>query len=177
MPYFGILLKDIFFIDEGNEDFVNSTQVNFEKMQMLADYISKIIAMQKQSFTFTPSLVLKAYLLYDTLILSEEEQYSNSTKIHRISHTNSSSSLKNLLRGSPMKARKSKSMNLNQEFDSANIKVLRRKSMIKKGSNDDFSISYDSLLLRSSETKNQPKLNTSIPIITVSPSLTKSANL
>lgn len=90
--FIGILLKDIFFIDEGNEDFINTTHVNFEKMEMLADYISKIISMQKQTYKFTPSLVLKAYLLYDTLILSEEEQYNTSTKNQRESLASKNSS-------------------------------------------------------------------------------------
>jgi hypothetical protein len=54
-------------------------------MEMLADYIGKIITLQKYDYKFTPSLVLKSYILYDTLILSEDDQYAASTRNTRTS--------------------------------------------------------------------------------------------
>lgn len=60
-------------------------------------------------------------------------------------------------------------MTINREFDkSATDKTIRKKNLTKQGSADDFTISYESLLPRSSSTR-KLDIGTEIPKIRVTP--------
>lgn len=48
LPYFGIYLRDITFLDEGNPDFLENGLLNFEKLRMVGAKLSEIRQFQSQ---------------------------------------------------------------------------------------------------------------------------------
>ena len=64
LPYVGIYLKDLTFIDEGNEDRIEGhpNLVNWSKMQMQAQVIQQIRLCQKKGFSFNPSFNVQAFV-------------------------------------------------------------------------------------------------------------------
>jgi hypothetical protein len=73
-----LTLKDITFADDGNPSFVEDRSVNFDKFRLIAAILSPVTAMQKTPQTHTSNLVLRSYLMYDTLVLDSDEQYERS---------------------------------------------------------------------------------------------------
>lgn len=63
LPYLGIFLKDLTFIDEGNEDIVDNL-INWNKMQMQAKTISKIREFQKIPFMFKDVFQIQTFVCH-----------------------------------------------------------------------------------------------------------------
>jgi hypothetical protein len=81
LPYSAMYLKDITFIEDGNKDYVEDSKINVSKMSMLASYLVLIINYQKIKFPFKKDANLQSQLMYNVVILSEEEQYEMSKRM------------------------------------------------------------------------------------------------
>eukprot|EP01107_Rhizomastix_libera_P012640 TRINITY_DN321_c0_g1_i5.p1 TRINITY_DN321_c0_g1~~TRINITY_DN321_c0_g1_i5.p1 ORF type:complete len:496 (-),score=172.71 TRINITY_DN321_c0_g1_i5:137-1624(-) len=83
LPYVGIYLKDLTFIDEGNEDRIEGhpNLVNWSKMQMQAQVIQQIRLCQKKGFSFNPSFNVQAFISGFDKRMSDEEAYARSLEI------------------------------------------------------------------------------------------------
>jgi len=79
MPYLGVCLRDIVFIEEGNPDYLNNenTLINFEKMKMLGEVFFQVKRCQTVKFSFERDPILQDYLrTIDSL--TEESLYKQS---------------------------------------------------------------------------------------------------
>jgi len=75
LPYLGVYLSDLTFIDEGNLDLLKDTQlINFEKRSMIAKVITEIQLFQQQPYCFRPVQLLQRYLS-NLKCISESEAY------------------------------------------------------------------------------------------------------
>jgi son of sevenless-like protein len=75
LPYLGVYLSDLTFIDEGNSDMLrDTTLINFEKRSMTAKVIIEIQLFQQQAYCFRPVQLLQKYLL-SMKCVSESEAY------------------------------------------------------------------------------------------------------
>eukprot|EP01102_Stenamoeba_stenopodia_P020851 TRINITY_DN826_c0_g8_i3.p1 TRINITY_DN826_c0_g8~~TRINITY_DN826_c0_g8_i3.p1 ORF type:complete len:865 (+),score=193.10 TRINITY_DN826_c0_g8_i3:912-3506(+) len=77
LPYFGIYLRDVTFIDEGNSDYVEDDLVNFVKLEMISNIVQEIESYQKSPFEIEPLPVLQNYFK-NLLILPETTRYKYS---------------------------------------------------------------------------------------------------
>lgn len=75
VPYLGVFLSDLTFIEDGNSDFVKGTDlINFEKCAMIAKVIRDIQQFQQLSYNFRPVFEIQNYLMkLDSL--NEKEAY------------------------------------------------------------------------------------------------------
>jgi len=64
LPYLGLYLKDLTFIEDGNMTYLEESVVNFQKMRMLAGIFKSISEFQRHSYNFTPVPQLQKYLLH-----------------------------------------------------------------------------------------------------------------
>ena len=55
LPYIGIFMKDLMMIDEGNENFIGPSLLNWQKMKMQADVILKIFSIKKKKYLIPKS--------------------------------------------------------------------------------------------------------------------------
>lgn len=93
MPFLGLYLKDLTFIEDGNANFSDSGAVNFFKMRMVASVISDIQRAQKSSFNFTKKLDVLSFLSYGLLIHDEDQIWKLSTQCEASSEVENSPSL------------------------------------------------------------------------------------
>lgn len=77
VPYLGIYLSDLTFIDEGNLDFLsqNDNLINFEKRVLTAKIVMKVQKFQKVPYIFQPVKEIQSYLT-NLDFLDEKETYS-----------------------------------------------------------------------------------------------------
>jgi son of sevenless len=61
IPFLGIFLTDLTFIDDGNKDKINE-MINFQKRRLYALSIKKLISFQQTQYTFNDDFSLKKYL-------------------------------------------------------------------------------------------------------------------
>lgn len=75
IPYFGLYLKDITFIDDGNPNSLDNGFMNYDKMKLVASVITQIQQLQTQCGTFKfPSLpILQDYLLFKAEVVPDED--------------------------------------------------------------------------------------------------------
>jgi len=75
IPYLGVYLSDLTFIDEGNQDIIKSTNlVNFDKRIMVSKVIVDIQQFQQLSYTLKPVPLLQSFLT-NLESLTEQEIY------------------------------------------------------------------------------------------------------
>jgi len=85
IPFFGVQLQDLTFIDEGNDDYTNEEEmiINFDKLSMFADTVHTFRRLQKLSYqiqiTNPMSILLNSILNCKTL--NEKEAYDESLKL------------------------------------------------------------------------------------------------
>jgi len=79
MPYIGLYLKDLTFIEQ-NENFDGAGAVNFYKMRMVAAVISDIQKAQQSNFNFKKKVDLLSYLTYGLLLHDEDTIWKLSMK-------------------------------------------------------------------------------------------------
>jgi len=90
IPYLGVYLTDLTFIEEGNKDFINGSLINFDKRRKIAQVIMEI-----QQYQATPYCLQEVPALREFLCklesFDENEAYANSLKVtqptHRHTHT------------------------------------------------------------------------------------------
>ena len=75
VPYIGIFLTDLIFINEGNPDELKGTNlVNFDKCVMIANVIQRIQSLQQVPYCLQPIPEIQSYLS-DLQILEEKELF------------------------------------------------------------------------------------------------------
>eukprot|EP00027_Filamoeba_sp_ATCC50430_P001073 CAMPEP_0168556048 /NCGR_PEP_ID=MMETSP0413-20121227/8670_1 /TAXON_ID=136452 /ORGANISM="Filamoeba nolandi, Strain NC-AS-23-1" /LENGTH=681 /DNA_ID=CAMNT_0008586959 /DNA_START=162 /DNA_END=2207 /DNA_ORIENTATION=+ len=78
IPYIGLYLKDLTFIEDGNETISNDV-VNFQKMSMIASIIQDIQTLQNRMFyRYKRNADLQHFVAFNLLILSEDDMYEHS---------------------------------------------------------------------------------------------------
>ena len=81
IPYLGIYLSDLTFIDEGTPNFTESGLLNFAKMRMIAHVIREVRQFQQTPYKIDPIHKAAAYLLDPALRLPDDELYQRSLMI------------------------------------------------------------------------------------------------
>ncbi|XP_014212900.1 ras-specific guanine nucleotide-releasing factor 2-like isoform X2 [Copidosoma floridanum] len=81
IPYLGIYLTDLSFIEEGTPNFTDDGLLNFSKMRMIAHVIREIRHFQQTPYKIEISKKVVHYLLDPSLLLEEDELYRLSLEI------------------------------------------------------------------------------------------------
>ncbi|XP_048187516.1 ras-specific guanine nucleotide-releasing factor 2 isoform X3 [Perognathus longimembris pacificus] len=81
VPYLGMYLTDLAFIEEGTPNFTEEGLVNFSKMRMISHIIREIRQFQQTSYRITHQPKVTQYLLDKALIIDEDTLYELSLKI------------------------------------------------------------------------------------------------
>ncbi|XP_008629236.2 PREDICTED: ras-specific guanine nucleotide-releasing factor 2, partial [Corvus brachyrhynchos] len=81
VPYLGMYLTDLAFIEEGTPNFTEEGLVNFSKMRMISHIIREIRQFQQPSYRIEHQQKVTHYLLDKTLIIDEDTLYELSLKI------------------------------------------------------------------------------------------------
>jgi son of sevenless-like protein len=80
IPYLGVYLTDLTFIEDGNKDFINDSLINFDKRRKIAQVIMEI-----QQYQATPYCLEEVPALRDFLLnletFDENEAYSHSLQV------------------------------------------------------------------------------------------------
>ncbi|XP_044765264.1 ras-specific guanine nucleotide-releasing factor 2-like isoform X3 [Coccinella septempunctata] len=81
IPYLGMYLTDLSFIEEGTPNFTAENLLNFSKMRMIAHVIREIRHFQLTSYKIELIRKVTSYLLDSSLLMDDEELYSTSLEI------------------------------------------------------------------------------------------------
>ncbi|XP_034943189.1 ras-specific guanine nucleotide-releasing factor 2-like [Chelonus insularis] len=81
IPYLGLYLTDLSFIEEGTPNFTEDGLLNFSKMRMIAHVIREIRHFQQTPFKIQPIKKVINYLLDTSLLLDEDDLYRMSLEI------------------------------------------------------------------------------------------------
>uniref|UniRef100_A0A8D3DHF4 Ras protein-specific guanine nucleotide-releasing factor 2b n=1 Tax=Scophthalmus maximus TaxID=52904 RepID=A0A8D3DHF4_SCOMX len=81
VPYLGMYLTDLAFIEEGTPNFTEEGLVNFSKMRMISHIIREIRQFQQTPYRIELQVKVTQYLLDKTLIMDEDTLYDLSLKI------------------------------------------------------------------------------------------------
>ncbi|XP_036382204.1 ras-specific guanine nucleotide-releasing factor 2 isoform X2 [Megalops cyprinoides] len=81
VPYLGMYLTDLAFIEEGTPNFTEEGLVNFSKMRMISHIIREIRQFQQTPYRIEHQPKVTQYLLDKTLIMDEDTLYELSLKI------------------------------------------------------------------------------------------------
>ncbi|XP_024946979.1 ras-specific guanine nucleotide-releasing factor 2 isoform X3 [Cephus cinctus] len=81
IPYLGLYLTDLSFIEEGTPNFTDDGLLNFSKMRMIAHVIREIRHFQQTPYKIELITKVTNYLLDTTLLLEEEDMYRMSLEI------------------------------------------------------------------------------------------------
>ncbi|KAL3290097.1 hypothetical protein HHI36_023465 [Cryptolaemus montrouzieri] len=81
IPYLGMYLTDLSFIEEGTPNFTADNLLNFSKMRMIAHVIREIRHFQLTSYKIELIKKVTSYLLDFSLLMDDEELYSTSLEI------------------------------------------------------------------------------------------------
>jgi hypothetical protein len=80
IPYLGVYLQDLTFIEEGNNDRLENGYINFIKFRMIADILIEIKQFQQKEYNLQPVPAIQEYLLM-TRILDEEKLFTLSQQV------------------------------------------------------------------------------------------------
>jgi len=77
LPYLGLILRDLTFIEDGNKNYLEELpdNMNFYKMRMLAKVFKSVRDYQRHPFYFTPVPALQHYLLHVRVEQNDNELY------------------------------------------------------------------------------------------------------
>ncbi|XP_023697708.2 ras-specific guanine nucleotide-releasing factor 1-like [Paramormyrops kingsleyae] len=81
VPYLGMYLTDLAFIEEGTPNYTEDNLVNFSKMRMISHIIREIRQFQQTAYKIEYQPKTAHYLLDLSLLLDEEELYEASLRI------------------------------------------------------------------------------------------------
>ncbi|XP_058430358.1 ras-specific guanine nucleotide-releasing factor 2 isoform X3 [Marmota monax] len=81
VPYLGMYLTDLAFIEEGTPNFTEEGLVNFSKMRMISHIIREIRQFQQTAYRIDHQPKVTQYLLDKALIIDEDTLYELSLKI------------------------------------------------------------------------------------------------
>jgi len=87
IPYLGMYLKDLTFIEDGNNNYITNVEgdyddiVNFEKMRKLASTIQDIFLYQQKPYNFRKEYVILQFIESRLEFINEDENYLISRRI------------------------------------------------------------------------------------------------
>jgi hypothetical protein len=81
IPYIGLCLKDLTFIEDGNNTHTSAGSINFEKMRMVANIINQIQVAQRSKYTLPKDLSVMTFLAHNLIIFDEDTVYPNNHDI------------------------------------------------------------------------------------------------
>lgn len=81
VPYLGMYLTDLAFIEEGTPNFTEEGLVNFSKMRMISHIIREIRQFQQAPYRIEHQPKVTQFLLDKTLVMDEDTLYELSLKI------------------------------------------------------------------------------------------------
>ncbi|GAM27238.1 hypothetical protein SAMD00019534_104130 [Acytostelium subglobosum LB1] len=81
IPFFGLYLQDLTFMEEGNPTFINGL-LNFVKKRLEANLVNKFMAFKQTPFCFAPVSFIQDIIL-NTPVLTEAQLYEKSTAIEK----------------------------------------------------------------------------------------------
>ncbi|KAK3548293.1 hypothetical protein QTP70_009090 [Hemibagrus guttatus] len=81
VPYLGMYLTDLAFIEEGTPNYTEDNLVNFSKMRMISHIIREIRQFQQTAYKIEHQPKAAQYLLDSSNVLDEESMYEASLKI------------------------------------------------------------------------------------------------
>ncbi|KAL2719369.1 ras-specific guanine nucleotide-releasing factor 2-like isoform X1, partial [Vespula squamosa] len=96
IPYLGLYLTDLSFIEEGTPNFTEEGLLNFSKMRMIAHVIREIRHFQQTPYKIELITKVTNYLLDTSLLLNEKDLYRMSLEIEPRTSRLSSTTLINL---------------------------------------------------------------------------------
>ena len=84
VPYLGVYLTDLIFLNDGNKDFVDEAKkmVNFHKMAKIARVVRTIVTDQQAPYCLAPVEFIQDFILRGQLF-TDEEQYVESCKLEK----------------------------------------------------------------------------------------------
>lgn len=78
VPYIGVYLRDLTFIEDGNETLLNKTKiVNYEKMRMLQNIFREMTNFQALPYPFKEDPSIMKYLTQDRVMFTSDEELRN----------------------------------------------------------------------------------------------------
>ncbi|KAL1117876.1 hypothetical protein AAG570_004189 [Ranatra chinensis] len=96
IPYLGMYLTDLSFIEEGTPNFTEDGLLNFSKMRMIAHVIREIRHFQQTPYKIELITKVTNYLLDPSLLLNDDELYQMSLEIEPRTSRLSAATLTNL---------------------------------------------------------------------------------
>ncbi|XP_039217922.1 ras-specific guanine nucleotide-releasing factor 1 [Crotalus tigris] len=81
VPYLGMYLTDLAFIEEGTPNYTEDGLVNFSKMRMISHIIREIRQFQQTAYKIEHQAKVTEYLLDQSFVMDEESLYDASLKI------------------------------------------------------------------------------------------------
>uniref|UniRef100_A0A4W6CKB1 Ras protein specific guanine nucleotide releasing factor 1 n=1 Tax=Lates calcarifer TaxID=8187 RepID=A0A4W6CKB1_LATCA len=81
VPYLGMYLTDLAFIEEGTPNYTEDNLVNFSKMRMISHIIREIRQFQQTAYKIDLQPKVAQYLLDNSSVLDEESMYEASLRI------------------------------------------------------------------------------------------------
>jgi hypothetical protein len=81
IPYLGMYLSDLTFIEESTPNFTTDGLLNFSKMRMLAHVIREIRQFQQTPYKIDYCAKASSYLLDPSLLLDDDQLYKLSLQI------------------------------------------------------------------------------------------------
>ncbi|XP_059917999.1 ras-specific guanine nucleotide-releasing factor 1-like [Gadus macrocephalus] len=81
VPYLGMYLTDLAFIEEGTPNYTEDSLVNFSKMRMISHIIREIRQFQQTAYKIDHQPKATEYLLDKSTVLDEESMYEASLRI------------------------------------------------------------------------------------------------
>lgn len=80
IPFLGVYLTNLVFIEGGNKDFLAAGIINFDKCHKVAKIIEEIVSFQKVPFNFEKSDEIQRSIL-NQIVKKEEEIYERSIEL------------------------------------------------------------------------------------------------
>ncbi|XP_045304507.1 ras-specific guanine nucleotide-releasing factor 1 isoform X1 [Leopardus geoffroyi] len=81
VPYLGMYLTDLAFIEEGTPDYTEDGLVNFSKMRMISHIIREIRQFQQTAYKIEHQVKVTQYLLDQSFVMDEESLYESSLRM------------------------------------------------------------------------------------------------
>ncbi|XP_052045253.1 ras-specific guanine nucleotide-releasing factor 1 isoform X1 [Apodemus sylvaticus] len=81
VPYLGMYLSDLVFIEEGTPNYTEEGLVNFSKMRMISHIIREIRQYQQTPYKIVPQPKVTQYLLDESFVLDDDSLYTASLLI------------------------------------------------------------------------------------------------
>ncbi|KAI5098345.1 ras-specific guanine nucleotide-releasing factor 1 isoform X1 [Silurus meridionalis] len=81
VPYLGMYLTDLAFIEEGTPNYTEDNLVNFSKMRMISHIIREIRQFQQTAYKIDHQFKASLYLLDSSNVMDEESMYEASLRI------------------------------------------------------------------------------------------------